>query len=125
MGEWFKEHWMHLAGTGGAGGGVFLLLFRDSINKAWEEYRADRRAAREAHLATSGKDDKLSNAFISLLKSDLESQAKTRDEMAKAIGQLAKATEAVLDTQRIISNQLNDVNKELLIMKGAVLGRLQ
>lgn len=110
-----------LVGTAGTGTMV-LFMFREAITKALEEYRADRKMAREVHLAASGKDSQISNAFISLLKNDLESQAKTRDEMSKAIAQLAKTTEAVLDTQRLLSNQLNDMQRDLLMVKGAVMG---
>lgn len=118
----FKDYIPHaVVGTAGTGG-LFLVIFRDAINKAWEEYRSDRRMAREARLAASGKDSQLANAFIGLLKSDLESQGKTRDEMAKAIGQLAKSMEQVLDTQRVLSNQINTLNSDMLVVKGAVLG---
>lgn len=121
--NWINAHIPHMLG----GGGLMTLLimtFKDSIKEMWQEWHVSRRAAREAHAATSGKDSQLAGAFISLLKSDLESQAKTRDEMAKAIGQLARSMEQVLDTQRVLSNQINDMNKDLLMVKGAVLGRI-
>lgn len=121
----WREYVPHaLAGTAGTGG-LLLVVFRDTINKAWEEYRQDRRMAREAHQAASGKDGQLAASFIGLLKSDLDSQARTRDEMAKAIGQLAKSMEAVMDTQRILSSQMSEMQKDLLMVKGAVLGRIQ
>lgn len=121
----WKEYVPHaVAGTAGTGG-LLLILFRDAINRGWEEFRTHRRMAREAHQAASGKDSQLASAFIGLLKADLESQGRTREEMAKAIAQLAKSMEQVLDTQRVLSGQMNDMNKDLLIVKGAMLGRLQ
>lgn len=121
----WKDYMPHaILGTGGTAS-ILVLVFRDAIAKTWDEYRADRRMAREAKLAASGKDTNLANAFIGLLKSDLESQGRTRDEMSKAIAQLAKSMEAVLDTQRVLSNQINTLNSDMLIVKGAVLGRLQ
>lgn len=117
-----KEYIPHaLAGTGGIIS-ILLMVFRESINKASTEFWANRRMVREAKMAASGGDRQMTNAFIGLLKSDLESQARTRDEMAKAIAQLAKSVEAVLDTQRLLSNQLNDMQRDLLMVKGAVMG---
>lgn len=121
----WREYIPHaMAGTAGTGG-LIIVLFRDSINKALNEFWTNRRMAREARHAASGKDSLITNAFIGLLKNDLESQAKTRDQMAEAIAHLAKSMEQVLDTQRILSNQINAMNSDLLVVKGAVLGRLQ
>lgn len=118
----WREYVPHaVAGTGGTVG-VLLLVFRESITKAMNEFWTERRMAREAKAAASGGDKQMANAFISLLKSDLESQGRTREEMARAIGQLAKSVEAVLDTQRLLSNQLNDMQRDLLMVKGAVMG---
>lgn len=118
----WREYVPHVAlGTAGTGG-LLLMLFRDSINKVTNEFWANRRMVREAKLAATGSDRQMTNAFIGLLKSDLESQARTRDEMARAIAQLAKSVEAVLDTQRVLSNQLNDMQRDLLMVKGAVMG---
>ena len=118
----WREYIPHVAlGTAGTGG-LLLMLFRDSITKASNEFWANRRMVREAKAAASGNDRQTTNAFIGLLKSDLESQARTRDEMAKAIAQLAMSTQQVLDTQRLLSNQLNDMQRDLLMVKGAVLG---
>ena len=118
----WKEYIPHaLAGTAGTGS-LLLLVFKDSLNKALNEYWTNRRLQREAAHAASGKDAALTNAFIALLNKDLEGQARSRDEMTKAISQLAKSTEAVLDTQRVLSNQLNDMQRDLLMVKGAVMG---
>lgn len=123
--NWLKLHLMHMVAGSSGLATVLLVTFKDSVRELWKEWRASRRIARDAKHAASGKESHLTNAFIGLLKSDLESQAKTRDEMAKAIMQLAKSMEQVLDTQRVLSNQINDMNKDLLTVKGAVLGRFQ
>jgi hypothetical protein len=125
MMAWLGQHAGNLMAGGGSIGAIILIAFKDSLREWWQEYHAAKRMARDAHLAASGKDGKLASAFIDLLKSDLESQGRTREQMSTAIASLAKSMEQVLDTQRILSNQINDMNKDLTLVKGAVLGRYQ
>jgi hypothetical protein len=123
--EFLRTHGMKLLAGGGSGAALLYMAFKDSLKEWWATRRSERKMVLEAQLAASGKDDKMASAFIGLLKSDLESQAKTRDEMAKALGQLAGSMAQVLDTQRLLSNQINDLAKDMMVVKGAMMGRFQ
>lgn len=122
--NFIRAYWPHVAG-GGTLGALLLITFKDTWAKFLNGWLEDRRLARQAHLAASGKDKDLSNAFISLLKSDLESQGRTREDMARSIGKLCETSSQLLEGQRAQSEKLDQMNRELLVLKGAVLGRFQ
>ena len=122
MRDFIHTYWPHMAG-GGTIGTLLILTFKDSWSRFFNSWLENRRLAHQATLAASGKDKDLSNAFISLLKSDLESQGRTREDMARSIGKLCETSAQLLEGQRAQGEKLDQMNRELLTLKGAVLGR--
>ena len=120
---WLQQHMIHLFLFFLSGGGtIALVVFKDSLIDFFTAWYENRTLVRSADAVASGRDDKLTNAFIGLLKSDLESQSETRKDMAKAIKHLAGTLEKVLTTQRVLGTQISDVQKDIQTIK-TIVGR--
>lgn len=116
----WKDYVPHaIAGTAGTSG-LFFFTFRDAINKAWEEYRAERKQARDQKHLDASRGDVAINKLISVFEKNLSDQHLTIESMRLLLERMVIAHERSLDVQRMASTQMSDVDKRLLRIEGAI-----